>query len=61
MGSCEGRCELTKAKVPFAEAASVFLDPNALTFLDPDHDAEEEREITIGFSFRRRVLFLCTL
>jgi len=28
---------LRKHKVSFAEAASVFLDPLALTFSDPDH------------------------
>lgn len=49
---------LRKHRVSFAEAASVFLDPMALTFDDPDHSAEEEREITIGFSARQRVLFV---
>jgi ribonuclease toxin BrnT of type II toxin-antitoxin system len=36
----------------------VFLDPGALTFWDPDHSDDEEREITIGRSARRRVLFV---
>ena len=44
--------------VRFEEAASVFLDPRALTFWDPDHSEEEDREITIGRSARRRVLFM---
>jgi uncharacterized DUF497 family protein len=35
------------------EAASVFLDPLALTFSDADHSAEEEREITVGLVFDR--------
>jgi len=26
----------------------VFLDPLAITFVDPDHSPEERREITIG-------------
>ena len=47
-----------KHRVRFEEAASVFLDPVALTFWDPDHSDEEEREITIGRSARRRVLFV---
>jgi len=34
-----------KHHVSFAEAASVFLDPAALTFADPDHSTEEERWI----------------
>ena len=29
-----------------------------MTFLDPDHSAEEDRAITIGLSARRRVLFV---
>jgi len=47
-----------KHRVRFEEAASVFLDPLALTFPDPDHSEEEDREITIGCSARRRVLFV---
>jgi uncharacterized DUF497 family protein len=49
---------LKKHRVSFEEAASVFLDPEALTFFDPDHSDEEDREITIGRSARRRVLFV---
>ena len=47
-----------KHGVSFEEAASVFLDPRALTFGDPDHPNAEPREITIGISSRGRVLFL---
>ena len=47
-----------KHRVTFEEAASVFLDPSALTFWDPDHSDEEDREITIGRSARQRVLFV---
>lgn len=49
---------LHKHKVSFAEAASVFLDPSALTFSDPDHSDEEDREITIGSSSKQRALFV---
>ena len=49
---------LRKHGVSFEEAASVFLDPAALTFSDPDHSEDEERAITIGRSARRRVLFV---
>ena len=44
--------------VSFAEAASVFLDRLALTFPDPDHSDEEDREITIGLSSKQWVLFV---
>lgn len=36
----------------------MFLDPAALTFWDPDHSTAEDREITIGRSARRRILFV---
>jgi len=45
---------LNKHGVSFAEAASVFLDPMALTFDDPDHSDEEDREMTIGVSSKQR-------
>lgn len=47
-----------KHGVSFPEAASVFLDPIALTFDDPDHSNEEDREITIGTSSKQRLLFV---
>jgi uncharacterized DUF497 family protein len=49
---------LRRHKVSFAEAASVFLDPLALTFSDPDRSDEKDREITIGCSSRQRSLFV---
>jgi hypothetical protein len=45
---------LQKHGVAFDGAASVFLDPMALTFADPDHSEEEDREITIGLSGKGR-------
>jgi uncharacterized DUF497 family protein len=49
---------LRKHGVSFEEAASIFLDPAAITFFDPDHSDDEQHEITIGRSRRRRVLFV---
>ncbi|HUI42699.1 MAG TPA: BrnT family toxin [Terriglobia bacterium] len=49
---------LRRHRVSFAEATSVFLDPGALTFADPDHSDGEQREVTIGYSRRQRVLFV---
>ena len=48
---------LRKHRVSFMEAASVFLDPSALTYLDPDHSDTEDREFTIGFSTKSRMIF----
>ena len=49
---------LRKHRVSFEEGATVFLDPLAMTFADPDHSDEEEREITIGHSLKQRVIFV---
>jgi uncharacterized DUF497 family protein len=47
-----------KHDVEFREAATVFGDPLATTFPDPDHSAYEQRFLTIGVSARGRLLFL---
>lgn len=39
-----------KHGVLFPEAASIFLDPFAITITDPDHSEGEERFVTIGMS-----------
>lgn len=39
-----------KHGVSFEEAATVFGDPLALTFADPDHSVREARFLTIGQS-----------
>ena len=36
----------------------MFLDPLAITFPDEDHSDEEDREMTIGFSKKLRVIFV---
>ena len=45
-----------KHGVSFEEAVTVFYDPFAATFDDPDHSVAERRYITIGFSIRNRLL-----
>lgn len=55
--TAKAAANLRKHKVSFAEAAFVFLDPLALTFDDPDHSEEENREITIGVSNKEPALF----
>jgi len=49
---------LKKHGVSFEDAATVFLDPLALTFPDPDHSDEERREITIGYTMGLQVVFV---
>jgi uncharacterized protein len=47
---------LKKHKISFEEAVTVFYDPLAATFSDPDHSDDEERFITIGYTSRHRLL-----
>ena len=47
-----------KHRVSFHEAATVFGDPLAATFHDPDHSAIEQRFITVGMSSAGRVLIV---
>lgn len=45
-----------KHGVSFQEAASVFGDPMAITFPDPDHSKNEYRFITFGLSLSGQLL-----
>ena len=47
---------LTKHGISFEEAATVFGDPLAITFDDPDHSADEDRYLTFGVSSFNRLL-----
>jgi uncharacterized DUF497 family protein len=56
--AAKAKANVQKHGVSFEEAASVFLDPLALTFPDPDHSGGEEREITIGYTAGHEVVFV---
>jgi uncharacterized DUF497 family protein len=45
-----------KHTITFKEAASVFGDPLAITFEDPDHSMNENRWITFGMSLQKGLL-----
>ncbi len=47
-----------KHGVSFYEASTVFGDPLAITFLDPDHSFDEIRFITFGLSCYNRLLIV---
>lgn len=49
---------LRKHGVSFDEAATVLADPLSITVADPDHSQEEDRLITVGMSFNRRLLLV---
>ena len=43
----------------FGEALTVFADPLARIFDDPDHAVDEHREMIIGHSARSRLMVVC--
>jgi uncharacterized protein len=45
-----------KHRISFDEARTVFLDPLAETFDDPDHSIDERRFVTMGATSRQRVV-----
>ena len=45
-----------KHAVTFHEGATVFGDPLAITFSDPDHSKDEERYLTFGQSPLNRLI-----
>ncbi len=45
-----------KHSISFQEAATVFGDPLAVTFADPDHSVNEQRYVTFGLSRHKRLL-----
>jgi uncharacterized DUF497 family protein len=54
----KNRANRTKHGIWFEEAQSVFDDPRARLFHDPEHSEEEERFILLGMSFAVRVLIV---
>src|SRR4051812_21282193 len=45
-----------KHGVSFEEARTVFYDPRAVQFFDPDHSTEEDRCLLLGLSIGLRTL-----
>jgi uncharacterized DUF497 family protein len=56
--AAKAKANIRKHGVSFNDAATVFLDPLALTFPDPHHSGEEEREITIGYTAGHQSVFV---
>ena len=52
----KARINLTKHKISFEEAQSVFDDDNARLIYDPDHSENEDRFILLGLSCSLKVL-----
>jgi len=52
----KNRINRRKHGVDFEEAQTVFDDPLAASFVDPEHSITEERWLTIGVSSKGRLL-----
>ena len=54
----KARSNLRKHKVSFEEAESVFADPLSITKPDPDHSTTPNRFLTLGLSFKHRLVLV---
>jgi uncharacterized protein len=54
----KARRNVRKHGVSFHEAATIFGDPLAVTFQDPDHSIVERRFITVGMSDAQGLLIV---
>lgn len=52
----KARTNITKHKVSFDEAKTIFFDPDLVTYPDKFHSDYEERFISIGHSTKNRIL-----
>ncbi len=54
----KANANLSKHRVSFAEAASVFFDALAITYPDGEHSTGESRFLTFGLSDQQRMLIV---
>ena len=57
--TAKARENAKKHRVTFDRAATVFLDPNALSLFDEQHSEDEERWITLGLDHTGTLLVIC--
>jgi uncharacterized DUF497 family protein len=55
----KARENITKHRVSFEEASTVFMDPLAWIHDDSEHSEDEYREIIVGTSALGRLLLVC--
>ena len=56
--SVKDASNLAKHGISFAEATEVFGDHLAKTLPDPDHSADERRELIVGHNHKGKLLFV---
>ena len=52
----KAKTNFEKHGISFEEAATLFADENSITIDDPVHSLNEKRSITIGLTFKRKLL-----
>ncbi len=55
----KARRNVRQHRVSFERAATVFLDPRAMSIFDDEHSEEEERWITLGLDRTGALLVVC--
>ena len=55
----KNQTNISKHKISFEEAQTVFYDVEAIVIDDPEHSEEEERFIILGLSKKANLLVVC--
>jgi uncharacterized DUF497 family protein len=52
----KAKSNLSKHSIAFAEASTVFGDPNSITITDPAHSTSEDRFVILGRSYAGKLM-----
>ena len=52
----KAKSNISKHKISFEDASSVFKDENAISIFDEKHSSKEDRWVTIGLDLKTRTL-----
>lgn len=55
----KAKLNLKKHGIPFERAATIFMDPSALSDPDEEHSQDEERWLTLGLDKTGTLLVVC--
>ena len=55
----KNKLNISKHKISFEEAKTVFYDPHARIINDPEHSIDEDRFILLGLSKNLHLLLVC--
>lgn len=55
----KAKTNLSKYRIGFERATTVFRDPSAISIPDDEHGETEERWVTLGLDSSGRVLLVC--